>query len=118
MSGWTFGCGVAARFAKRLLPNEPKKSNAYSVSVALMTENPASRDYVFGRGECAVVEWKAVDGCEERRCLRSVDGEGRSSEEACLVHPLLVVELLGTLLNCYWGRGHEWRRLGGKWLRG
>ena len=51
-----------------------------------MTENPAGSNYGLGRGKCAIVELKTVDGCVERRRLRSVDGERRTSEEASLVH--------------------------------
>ena len=39
-----------------------------------MTENPAGSNYGLGRGKCAIVELKAVGGCEERRLPRSVEG--------------------------------------------
>ena len=51
-----------------------------------MNEDPTGSNYGFGRGKCAVVELKDVDGCAERRRLRSVDGERRTNEEACLEH--------------------------------
>ena len=82
---------MAARFAAHdqsdSCPANQKNRTPIQASVDLMTENPAGSNHGLGRGKCAIVELKAVDGCEERRRLRNVDGERRTSEEPCLAHP-------------------------------